>query len=270
MSRLVKQLIIGGFYLAIIFGVVWLFYRAAVPAPSCTDGVQNGGEEGVDCGATSCGLLCPVAVLPLEVKETQLLKAGNGFDVLAHIENPNPLYGASRVDYTMTVTDAAGSVLVTRRGNTYVNPAQPRYMVFPLLGVTGTPKNAELQIDVAQVEWSALTVDAKGDIQFGVRNEVLSPASESLRFEAAVLNRSKFDFDTVDVTVLLKDGSGTVVGAGSTVQHTLLSGEERGFVMDWPFTVPTATDQDVVVTTNVFANDNFIRAYGSQERFQEH
>lgn len=269
MNRLVKQAIIGGFYLAIIFGVVWFFYRAAVPAPSCTDGIQNGGEEGVDCGATSCGLLCPVAVQPLKVEESRILKAGNGYDVLTLIENPNPLYGASRVDYSLTVTDASGAVMVTRRGNTYVNPLQPRYMVFPLVGVSGTPTDAVLQIDEAQVEWSALTTDAKGDIQFGVRDGVRTPASDSMRFEAAVLNRSRFDFDTVDVVVLLLDSSGNVLGANSTVQRTLVAGEERAFVMEWPFAIPGVDDEDVVVTTNVFANDNFIRAYGSQERFQE-
>jgi len=269
MSRVIKQLIIGGFYLAIVFGVAWFFYRAAVPAATCTDGVQNGGEEGVDCGAAACGVLCAVAVQPLTVEETVLLKAGDGYDVLAHLENPNPLYGASRVDYTMTVTDASGAVLATRRGNTYVNPLQPRYLLFPLQGVTGVPAKAELQIDVAQVQWGALTTDAKGDIQFGVRNDVRTPASDSLRFEASVLNRSRFDFDAVDVVVLLKDGAKKVVGANTTLIRTLVAGEERSFVMEWPFLVPGVVDQEIVVTTNVFANDNFIRAYGSQERFQE-
>jgi hypothetical protein len=265
MNRLAKQLIIGGFYVAIILGVVWFMYRAAVPAPTCTDGVQNGGEDGVDCGATSCGVLCPTPVLPLTLSPATILKAGNGFDVLVHMENPNPLYGASRVDYVVTVTDAAGSVLATRRGNTYVNPAQPRYMLFPLTGITATPAKAELQIEEAAIEWSALTVDAKGDIQFGVRNELLTPASGSLRFDASVLNRSRFNFDTVDVTVLLKNTAGEVVSANTTVQKTLIAGEERGFVMEWPFAVPDAVRAQTIVTTNVFANDNFIRTYGSQE-----
>jgi hypothetical protein len=265
MPRVAKQLIYGGFYAAIIFGVIWLFYRAAVPAPTCFDGVQNGGEDGVDCGAASCGVLCAAPVLPLQVVDTVLVRAGSSTDVLAHLENPNPLYGAAVVEYTMTVTDSAGAVLATRTGTTYVNPSQPRYILFTRLNLTGTPAKAELQIDEARVQWSALNADAKGDIQFAVRGDTLTVASDSIRYEAVVLNRSSFDFDTVDVTVLLRNAGGSVVSANATVQRTLKAGEERSFVMTWPFPVDDAVRAEAVVTTNVFLNSNFIRVYGSEE-----
>ncbi len=268
MSRLVKQLIIGGFYLALLLGVLWVGYRWLVPAPSCTDGIENGSEDGVDCGAVACGLLCAPEVLPLQVGPTMILKAGSGYDALVHLENPNALYGASRVEYVLTVTDAAGAIVAIRRGATYVNPAQPRYMLFPLTGISAVPTKAELQITPATVQWSALTVDAKGDIQFGVRSERFTPAAETLRFEAAVLNKSKFTFDTVDVTVLIFDERGIIISANTTVQRTLASGEERAFSMEWPFAVPGAFRAETIVTTNVFANDNFIRVYGSPESLQ--
>jgi hypothetical protein len=268
MSRLVKQLIIGGIYVLILFGILWVGYRWFVPAPTCTDGIQNGAEDGLDCGAAACGVLCPAAVLPLEVGPARILKAGTGYDVLVYLENPNPLYGASRVEYVLTVTDAAGAPVALRRGVTYVNPTQPRYMLFPLTGISMIPANAELQITPATVQWSALTVDAKGDIQFGVHGERFVPSSSSLYFEAAVLNRSQFTFDTVDVTVLIFDERGEVVSANTTVQRTLAAGEERAFRMEWPFAVPGASRAEIMVTTNVFANDNFIRVYGSPESLQ--
>ena len=268
MNRFTKQLIIGGIFLALVSGVAWLFYRAVVPAATCTDNRQNGREEGVDCGALACGILCQSPVLPLKVGPVSLLKAGSGYDALAHLENPNPLYGASRVDYVLTVFDGAGAVIATRRGNTYVNPAQPRYLLFPLSSLSAIPAKAELSIDVAAVEWGALTVDAKGDIQFGVRNEAFTPASASISFSASTFNASKFTFDTVDVTVLLFDTRGEVVGANTTVQRTVVAGELRAFTMEWPFPVLGAVRAQTMVTTNVFANDNFIREYGSQERFQ--
>lgn len=268
MPRFVKQLIIGGLYLAIIVTLLWGVYRLFVPAPTCFDGIQNGDEEGVDCGAVACGVLCAPAIIPLTVEEPLLLAAGDGTDVLVHLENANPLYGASRVDYRLTVTDSAGTQLAVRSGATYVNPSQPRYLLFPLVGLTGVPASAQLQIDAAQVQWSALTVDAKGDIQFGVRDEVFTPTEDRIRYEATVLNRSTFDFDTVDVTVLLMDAGGRVISANTTVQRTLVAGESRAFIMEWPFPVPGAVRAQTIVTTNVFVNDNFIRAYGSQERFQ--
>jgi hypothetical protein len=263
MNRLAKQLIIGGIYLAIIGSISWFVYRAFVPAPTCTDGVQNGKEEGVDCGVV-CGVLCPVPVKPLDNSTPLLIKTGPAsYDVLAHLENTNATYGASRVDYVMSVTDAGGTELASRRGSTYVNPAQPRYLDFPLTGLSGVPAKATFTFDPQRVQWAALSVAAAGDVQFAVRNDSLSVASGSVHYSAIAVNGSKFDFDTVDITVLLYDSAGTIVGANSTVQRTVVAGELRGFSVDWPFAVPGAVRAQAIVTTNVFANDNFIRTYGA-------
>ena len=268
MNRRLKQALIGGVYLAFFGAILWFGYRMIVPAPSCTDGIQNGSEQGVDCGVAACNVLCAAPILSLSVASVDILNAGTGFDVLVRIENPNPLYGASRIDYTLTVTDASGATLATRRGATYANPAQPRYLLFPLIGVSARPAKAELTIDDATVQWGALTVDAKGDIQFGVRDDLFAPASNSARYQASVLNKSTFTFDTVDVVVLVYNQNGAIVGANSTVQRTLVAGESRAFSMDWPFAIMGASRAQAIVTTNVFANDNFIRQYGSPEPSQ--
>ncbi len=265
MSRLLKQGIIGGLYLAVFGALLWFGYRAVVPAPTCTDGVQNGSEDGLDCGVSACGVLCAAPVLPLTVAPAQILSAGSGSDVLVRIDNSNPLYGASRIEYTLTVSDASGAIIATRRGTTYANPAQPRYLLFSFPSPLGVGVSAKLAIDEGSVQWSALTIDAKGDIQFGVRNELFSPASASIQYQAAVLNRSKFTFDSVDVIVLVYDQRGTIVGANSTVQRTLASGESRAFSMQWPFAVAGATRVEAIISTNVFANDNFIRQYGAPD-----
>lgn len=271
MSRLVKQLLYGSIFLAVFVAVGWGLFRAFVAAPTCSDGVQNGREEGVDCGAVACGVLCPSPVKALENIEPLIIKTGaGGYDVLAHLENPNGAYGASRVDYELVVRDAAGSVLASRRGFTYVNPAQPRYLLFPFQSLPATPAKAELSFVPADVEWGALTIDGAGVVQFAVRGEQFSPASGSVQYTANVLNRSRFDFNEVDVTVLLYDRAGVVVGANTTIIRTLIAGEERAISVAWPFAVPDAVRAQAIVTTNVFANDNFIRAYGSQERFQSY
>lgn len=263
MNRLVKQLIVAGIFLLIFGSIGWFLFRAVVPAPTCSDGRQNGTEDGVDCGVV-CGLLCPVPVKALENSEPVIIKTGpSDYDILAHLENPNATYGASRVDYVLTVTDAGGKELASRHGNTYVNPAQPRYLVFPLRGLTAAPAKAVLSFAPTDVTWAALSIDAAGDVQFAVRNDKLTVSSQSARFEATAGNNSKFDFDTVDVSVLLYNNSGTIVGANSTVLRTLKSGEQRGFLVDWPFPVPGAVRAQAIITTNVFLNENFIRTNGS-------
>jgi len=263
-NRLAKQLIIGGVFLAIIAGFVWLVYRAFVPAPTCSDGIQNAKEEGVDCGALACGVLCPVPVKPLVNAEPVIFNTGpSNYDVLAHLENPNATYGASRVDYVLTVTDAQDKELAVRRGTTYVNPAQPRYLLFALSGLAGVPAKGALVFAPTDVTWAALSVEAAGDVQFAVRGDQFTTSSTSARFEATVGNLSKFNFDTLDITVLAYDSTGKIVGANTTIQRTVVSGEQRGFQVQWPFPLPGAVRAQAIVTTNVFANDNFIRTYGA-------
>ncbi len=268
MSRLAKQLIYGIFYLAIIVAIGWGLYRLYVPAPTCFDGIQNQGEEGVDCGAV-CGKACPPALIPLANPTAQLIKYDNGaVDVLTRIDNANATYGATAVPYTLKVTDAGGSVLATRTGTTYVNPLEPHYMDFPLIGLTGTPVSASLQLDAASVKWAALTTQGGTNVSFAVRQDQLIPSANSLRYQANIVNNSTFDFNQVEVTVILYDQNGKVVGAGSTMISTLTGGQLRGTTIDWPFAIPSAVRSQTFVTTDVFNNDNYIRTYGSQEQFQ--
>jgi len=268
MTRLAKQLLFGGMYLAIVLAIGWWGYRLFVPAPTCSDGIQNGGEDGVDCGAKACGRLCAPAVRPLSEPVVRLLANSDGsWDALATLENPNAAYGTARVDYVLTVTDASGAELAVRRGRTYANPAQPRSLVFPLGRPASEPASAVLQLDQGGIEWAALEIDAAGSVEFAVRADVLTPATASVRYEANVINRSRFDFTEVDVTVLLYDAAGKTVGAGSTVVRTLLAGEERGFVVDWPFAVPGAVRAQAFIGTNIFSNENYIREHGTDQRF---
>jgi hypothetical protein len=267
-ERFAKQFFYGLFFLAVIGAIAWGLYRLAVPVPTCTDGIQNGGEEGVDCGAV-CGNSCPPALIPLENRGVQLIHNSDGsWDALAHLENPNGIYGASRVDYMLNVLDAAGMSLAMRSGATYVEPAQPKYLDFALGTLSGKPASAALQFTVASVQWAALSVAAAGTVQFQVRNETLASSSSGVHYSATVTNHSSFDFDAVDVVVLLEDADNAVLAASSTVMRTLTSGQTRGVTLDFPFAAPGFTHAQIFVGTNLFNNDNYLKTYGSPERVQ--
>ncbi|HXK36781.1 MAG TPA: hypothetical protein VJ553_04325 [Candidatus Paceibacterota bacterium] len=263
MPRLLKQVAYGIVFAALIGLVLWPVYRLFVPSPSCTDGIQNQEEEGVDCGVI-CGVTCPPALVPLTVEPVRIILNDNGsWDVIVQLENENAVYGAPEVPYVLTVSDGDGATLVTRRGDAYVNPLQTTYLVFPLIKIEGAPVSATFAVDPAEVQWLAGTAT---DTTFAVRSDALTPSDERTRYEAIVINRTRFDFDLVDIVVLLEDSAGSVIGAGSTSVRTLRAGEERGFVVDWPFAVPGAARARAYVTTNLFSNDNYLREYGTQGR----
>jgi hypothetical protein len=269
MGRLAKQLIIGAIYLAVFGLVLYGAYDFLVPDPSCSDGRQNQGEEGVDCGPV-CGVLCGAELRPITVSEPETFAAGEGIDVLVELENDNVTYGAARIDYRLVLTDASGEELVTRRGFTYANPLETRFLVVSFPGVaTDDVADTAFSYEPDRIQWFVGQLPETQAIDFAVFDEDLSLENGFAEFAAVARNDSTFDFEEVDVSVVLLDASGRRVGIGATVLRTFPANGIRAFTIQWPFELsgePIRAQAEI--STNVFDNDNFIRTYGGQERFQ--
>ncbi len=277
-ARTEKQFIIGAVYVILFVVIGYGAFRIIVPAPTCTDKMQNQEEEGVDCGVV-CGTLCDPAVRPLEVKSSKLLKIRPGdYDFVAEIFNPNTIYGSRTVSYIIMASDVAGNRSAVASGSFSVLPAQTRFVVRTSL------KASEDVVEATLVLQDALWQKINGDgisVDFPLRRESYTepkqaglPAGQAgiaAQYEGVIFNDSDFDFNTVDVAVVLLDDSGAIIGANGTTLFTVLSRTERYFKMTWP-TVPAGefARAQVQATTNVFENENFIRRYGVQEKFQEY
>ena len=62
----------------------------------------------------------------------------------------------------------------------------------------------------------------------------------------------------------------TFNGVGKTDIRTFVAKSERGFNVAWPFALSrNVARQDVEASTNLFENSNFIKSYGSPEKFQK-
>ncbi len=269
MDRLVKQILITIVFALIVGGTVFGMYSFFRVSPTCSDHLQNQGEQGVDCGPV-CGNLCAPAVQPLQIKGTTLLKdGGNRYDAVAQVYNPNSIYGSDMVHYELSYIDAVGGVLKTDAGAFYILPQQTRVLVKTAVSISGTPAHIELKLTDAQ--WQKVDPGTAVDFTVGSEQYQEQP-DKSAVYRAVLTNRSDFDFDTVDVAVLLSDQSGTVIGVGTTTINTLLSRAERAFIIQWPFLLPAHSGRPAIsisATTNIFENTNFIKRYGSQEKFQE-
>jgi len=257
--RLQKQLIIGLIFILIFGGAVyglvdWFF----IIEPTCSDQIQNGEEEGIDCGTIACGVACEEAIKPLQVSDEKLFKMGTGdYDFVAKISNPNSSYGASEIRYSIAL---AG--LGTRSGTTYILPGQTKYIVVTSLRTDTDISSAGLKVDF--VEWTKLDVPS-GEVNFISSREQFANSV----FEGAVFNDSNYDFDTVDVSVILFDLSNSIIGVNRTEVRTLASKTERAYKMIWPVSQNGVSRAEVQISTNLFENSNFIKSYGTQERFQK-
>ncbi len=266
-ARRQKQLIIGGAYALIVaavgFSVYWTHYR-----PTCSDGVMNGREDGIDCGVLACGQACPAPVQALVVKSVQLAKTPAGdFDAAVELYNPNPQYGVSFGSYDLVVRDTAGNKVASRGGNEfYMLPGQTKYMA--VTSVRNIPDDAVASAEIRSITWEKVSGDPVVKLTV-VRQALTSGAGQSF-FETVFANNSDFDFDSIDVGIVVFDNAGDLITTNTTNFQTFLSQTQRSVKVSWPFPIPADARVYVEVGTNVFDNANFIKRNGTQEKFQQY
>jgi hypothetical protein len=211
--RLVVYLIVGAF-LAVLAAIVFLavFYDA----PSCTDGVKNHGEEGIDCGG-SCKYLCTMSVEPATVLFTQALDNGEGrLDVVALIENKNREAAAQDIPYTVTVYGYDQSLLQSVTGTFDLPPGATVPVFLPGIAAgQAAVGNAFLTIDPEKVQWYAQPRDPR--IVPRVSHTALGGTASAPRVSATLSNPDVRPLSDVKVIVMIKDARGNAIAASQTI-----------------------------------------------------
>ncbi len=269
-SRLLRRLIIGGIFLA-VFSLTGLgLKRATTPAPSCTDGIMNGEEEGVDCGLSVCGKYCELDLDPPRVISTKLIEAGeNDYDFVAQIKNPHQQFGASEVEYELILFNGDDNELDKEEGVFYILPGQTKYLV--LTHIT-TEKNVQrIDFKIKSATWQELdSIEGMNLIVKAQKYTSLSGGGTAL--DVNILNDSDFDFEMVDIDVVMYNSQGDIIAVNRSDIRTFVARTERAFKVVWPFRINGLVYKiEAHSSTNLFDNSNFIKAYGSDIRkFQQY
>lgn len=216
--RLLILLTLGAIIVAFVAVVsIATLYKA----PSCTDGVQNQGETGVDCGGP-CLYLCVAAEQPPTVLFTQAFTdASTGRTVVvASIENKNNTAAAKGVLYRVTVYGARQTLIQTVTGTFDLPPGATQTVFIPgILSGKQPVASAFLDIDTASIRWVTMTTDPR--IVPGVSNIVQGGTVEAPRIDATLVNRSVGELSNVQVVVLVRDAQKNVIAASGTVVPTI-------------------------------------------------
>jgi len=234
-----------------VFGL-WIFIKPSAPETP----PSNGGSEVVELEEIEISFEGFTEVKP-EV-----------YDALAFITNPNTEHGAAEVTYEFVFEDAQGDDIYSIEGKTFILPAQSRYIIKPAIKIANTPDSIKFRILSAR--WERLHPFLP--LGLSISDPVLSrkEAAGTTNFSGVVKNRSPYNLQNIEVQVVLFNEGGDVFATGVTNMQTLLRGTDRFFQITWPSVLAPENVIDARVESNFLKNSNFIREYGTPQKFQEY
>lgn len=260
MKRIVKQILILVIVLgaigALIGGVVWLMRTR----PNCFDKIQNGEEEGVDCGSV-CNVSCPTKkppAIPIRAKSIQIAEGAGKCDVIVDIENPNDSLGAEKIPYEIYWG------AIRNKGEFFVYPSESRYIAEMNLPCQ---QGQNPNVNIGQpAKWEFLRADYRKP-NLEISDSKFNYPENSYEFAEVtglVTNKSPFDLKEVEIYAIIKDTNGDVIAIRKTRVDRLLVSEKREFRIFWTHPFAKNGIGSFYSTSNLFNSDNFIKTYGAE------
>lgn len=257
MNRTIKQIAIALIYFLLIGGVIFLYFALRQPpAPSCSDGIKNQEEEGIDCGGPckSCE-----QIKPLTRYEVEYFPTRQGFvDVFAEVRNSNISYGVPQLRYTFEIYDKENVLIGSRSGVSFMLPNSTKFVVEQAIPVQKTPAKALFTITKSDFQEIRDYIRPRLSILGDRTRPLREDEGGFLAYEGTVANQGNVDFDTVYITVRLMDDRGQTVAVNQHEVNTLRGNTNRFFDTKWVYRVPYYVKAEPQVDTNIFENSNYL------------
>ena len=238
------------FIILCIVGAVGIAFLATVAiatlyeTPSCTDGVQNQGETGVDCGG-ECAYLCVESLQPPAVLFTKAIRNDAGrIDIIAMVENRNVNAAAKDVPYSITLYGADQSLIKEASGTLELPPGTtvPVYIpgIVPASGFSsGDPSDgvvhAFLMLDSSAINWFSMNTNTRNVPTVSTITQGGPP--DTPRIDAVIINPNIVGLNAVEVIVFIHGTDGDIIAASQTLVRTIpAQGQTTAtFTWDTPF-----------------------------------
>lgn len=275
MSRALKQILYGAFYIGIVFGTGYLIFFRVILPPSCTDGFKNQGETGIDCGGPCHSCDIKALSVPAVLRAVYFInQSERTIDLAAEIKNLNVSWGIRKFQYEF-VLKSEDKELARVPGESFILPAERRWIIrpggggeFPLISLpaAGQVQKVEFEIkSIGAAEWQKLKPFAS-EVSVITKNpgfRKINPLQGFAELRGEIENRSSFYIDEVEVNGVLFDAGGEVLAAGKTIVWTLRPGESRFFSIKWPAPFPgTVARPEALGHSNLLLDLNFLKQFG--------
>jgi hypothetical protein len=239
------------FFSAIAFLVI---YPTLHKPPTCTDGIQNGNETGIDCGG-SCPSACLSQVDAVSVLWARAFEVVPGrYNAVAYIVNHNQTDAAEEVSYSFRFADANNVYIGKRDGVTFIPPSGNFAIFEPAIDVGNSiPVLTTFKFNEVP-NWQQVSPEEINQLKVLVSNINLTNETTSPELSATITNNSLFTIPSINVVAILYDKLGNAVSASSTYLSQLNPLTSTGVNYTWPqpFTVPIV-DKEILPVYDIFS-----------------
>jgi len=227
--RLIILIIIGAIVAAFL---ATLFISTFYKAPSCTDGVQNQAETGVDCGGP-CAYLCTDQEQAPTVLFTKAVSNGEGrLDAIAEVENKNIGAAARNVPYTITLYGTNQALIGETSGMLDLPPSGIVPVFVPGLSSSNqVVSGAFLEINPSSFEWYSMPTDTR--IVPTVSSPQLGGTASAPRITATLTNNSVTPITNVRAIVFVHDSTGDIIAASATLVSAIPAQGQATVLFTW-------------------------------------
>lgn len=185
-------------------------------------------------------------------------------DIVARLRNPNPRAGVPNYPVTFILRSQTGEEITRETVTTYLLPGAPQYAVALNFSINQPLGRVEVILPDAPT-FSAVPATLSlprfsSFLRERITKQIGADAIEEQK--GIVRNTSTSDWQSVEVVGLALSGDGTPQGVGQTLVGELKIGESREFTLQWPAPSQTTARVILVPTTNIYKDENVIRAIG--------
>jgi hypothetical protein len=219
------------FVLAIIASIVLFFVLKKVP--TCFDGIQNQGEQGIDCGGP-CKILCKAQYgdpVILWGPRWEKVQSNGDYNFLTYAQNPNIGAEAFNVPYSLKVYDAKGILLYETTGTTYI-PSNNSFVIFQdnVNLSDKIPVRTEFQFTESpswqKTEDNGLSLTATSK---NLTNEDTAP-----KLFVTISNSSINSISNIQSVAILYDADNNAIAFSRTKIDSISAGGTSDIVFTWP------------------------------------
>jgi len=271
MTREKRRAIVVAVYIGIFLLITLLLWLFLKPSETCSDGIQNQNEKGVDCGGrcTPCKETTGEALLISE--ETIVFGGGGTWDASVILKNPNTKIGSPKFSYTMELLDSSGAVVAKRSGSSYILPAEQRVIIELGFDVPSQVTPTEAKMEITDISWAILDNLNKPQISTFSKNVSTQSGSAGTSAYAILRNESVYDLGKVDVAIVLRDSQNKIIALNKTEKDTMRSGEERDFKLTWPYQLEgDVAKMEVEATSDMYDPMNILNASYKKGQYQDY